>query len=561
MLGIAGKTGRTGDRLMGRVRQRSRAFRRDENGVLVIFGLVLFVLMAMMGGLAIDFMKFEQTRTTLQNTLDRSTLAAASLTQTLDPETVVRDYMDKAGLSEYLTGVEVNEGINFREVIAQATADTEPYFLHMIGIDELDAPGYSAAEQRITNIEIVLVLDVSGSMLNNNRLTNLRSAANEFVATVLNSDAENRISIALVPFNGQVNLGTTLRAKFTTTLNPNVANMNCVDLPAAAYDGFGVPRTLSLPMTANSDTFTGTAGASTSFFTPSSNTYSGPTNTGNATVNLNNRWCPPLAGNIVRLPSYNIPQLQGYINGLTAVGATSINAGMKWGMTLIDPAARPMFDEFMDENQVASYYTGRPYEFSDDDAMKIVVLMTDGEHFAEERVNDTYKTGVSPIWRSANDGNYSIFHASQPGTAKFWVPHLSVWQTTAWTNDATPAVPLNWTTVWTNLRMSYVAWQFYARPLGTSTATRNTIYQTWIQAFRSQTPIGTMNTQLQSACTQAKTSGVIVYGIAFEAPAGGATQIAGCASSPSHYFNATGLQINTAFRAIASNISQLRLTQ
>jgi homospermidine synthase len=71
----------------------------------------------------------------------------------------------------------------------------------------------------------------------------------------------------------------------------------------------------------------------------------------------------------------------------------------------------------------------------------------------------------------------------------------------------------------------------------------------------------TMNTQLQKACTQAKDKGVIVYGIAFEAPSGGQTQIKNCASSAAHYYNATGLQISSAFRSIANNISQLRLTQ
>jgi hypothetical protein len=54
---------------------------------------------------------------------------------------------------------------------------------------------------------------------------------------------------------------------------------------------------------------------------------------------------------------------------------------------------------------------------------------------------------------------------------------------------------------------------------------------------------------------------VIVYGIAFEAPANGQTQIAACASGAANYFDANGIQISTAFAAIANNISQLRLTQ
>ena len=59
----------------------------------------------------------------------------------------------------------------------------------------------------------------------------------------------------------------------------------------------------------------------------------------------------------------------------------------------------------------------------------------------------------------------------------------------------------------------------------------------------------------------AKDQDVIIYGIAFEAPAGGQAQISQCASSPAHYFNAAGLEISTAFNTIANNITQLKLTQ
>ena len=38
--------------------------------------------------------------------------------------------------------------------------------------------------------------------------------------------------------------------------------------------------------------------------------------------------------------------------------------------------------------------------------MKIVVLMTDGEHFAEERVGESYKSGNAPIYRATSANNY-----------------------------------------------------------------------------------------------------------------------------------------------------------
>jgi hypothetical protein len=379
---------------------------------------------------------------------------------------------------------------------------------------------------------------------------------------VLNSDAENRISISLVPFNGQVNLGPTLAAKYNLTDNPGVTGVTCVDLPSSVYSSFGMSRTAAMPMTQHADTYSATSGAGgNSETSPSSTSVVSPTSSSSALPNAGNRWCPPSSVNIVRLPSYSITELQGYINGLTAIGATSINAGMKWGMALLDPEARPMFQELINAGAVPNYYAGRPYDFTDDDSMKIVVLMTDGEHFKEERVNDGYRSGLSNLYKSTGDGNYSAYHPGYTGSSnKYWVPHRNEWRAEPW-NSGSGVVQQTWPQVWSNLRLSYVAWHLYGRGLGTNNTTRQQSYRDTIAAFRSQTATTTMDSQLQSACTLAKNNGVIVYGIAFEAPTNGAAQIAACASSSAHYFNASGLQISTAFRAIASNISQLRLTQ
>ncbi len=113
----------------------------------------------------------------------------------------------------------------------------------------------------------------------------------------------------------------------------------------------------------------------------------------------------------------------------------------------------------------------------------------------------------------------------------------------------------------TNQRVSWVAWQLYARALGWDTNSRNTQYTAAKNLLRTQTATTIMDTQFQSICTQAKAQDVVVYGIAFEAPSDGQTQIEGCASSSSHYFDAQGLEIATAFRTIASNLTMLKLTQ
>lgn len=539
-------------RQLALLRILSRRYAAQQDGNLTVLAFSLFILMVMMGGLAVDLMRFEQTRTNLQNTLDRATLASASLNQKLNPETVVRNHFQTAGLTEFLKNVTVTEGMNFRTVDADAEAESDPLFMHMMGQDSLMAKGHSSAEQRINNVEIVLVLDVSGSMLTNNRLVNLKSAANEFIDTVLAPDSERKISIALVPFNGQVNMGADLRAKYTgLTHDPLVTDVQCAELPSSVYSSTALPTTTVMSMTSHADTYS----------TTNQNGWMASTNTSwsigyNNPANMLNVWCPPKPGNIVRLPQQNIATLQGYINGLSAVGATSINSGMKWGVSLIDPGARTMFSQFIAANKMPATTVGRPFSYTDTDTMKIVVLMTDGEHFAEERVNAAFKTGLSNIYKSPSDNNYSVFHAGRAGS-KYWVPHLGAWRATAWknsTNTGAAAVQQTWPQVWASMRLSYVAYQYYAR------AGMNS-YDAQMNIFRSQTPTTTMNTQLQQICGLAKEKGVIVYGIAFEAPPVGQTQIANCSTSPGHYFNAAGLQIKTAFRAIASNISQLRLTQ
>lgn len=530
---------------------RATMFRRNEEGALIIFGLLLFVLLATMGGFAIDLMRYEERRTKLQNALDRCTLMATSLTNQLDPETVVLDCMAKSGLEGEVQDVQVTQGLNFRNVTARGSVPTRPIFMHMMGIDDFDALAAAGAEQRVNNVEIALVLDVSGSM-SGNRITNLRAAASEFVQTLLANDTESRFSVVIVPYNAQVNLGPALRGKYNATNLHGVANVNCLEIPGSFYSNIGISRTLPMAMAAFADVTSGTYGGTS--YTPRTDTYA-------ATMNPDVPFCRNTAANIVRLPSNDIAQLQSQINALQAAGNTSISLGMKWGVSLIEPGARPMFNELVNEGVIPAKFLGRPFDWGDGEAMKVIVLMTDGEHVTHSKTNDGVKTGVSPIWRSTGDGNYSILHTSRPMPDQYWVPHRSAWQATPW-NSGGGVTRLNWENMWAAQRQSWIAWQLYARALGTSDSTRMTAYTNAVSMMQSDyASVSLMNTQLQQSCTQAKLNGVIVYGIAFEAPANGQTQISQCASSPAHYFDAQGLEIQTAFRTIASNISQLKLTQ
>lgn len=59
-------------------------------------------------------------------------------------------------------------------------------------------------------VELALVLDTTGSMAASNKLTTLKTAANNLVDNLM-SDTGNQVSIAVVPFAQYVNVGTTYR--------------------------------------------------------------------------------------------------------------------------------------------------------------------------------------------------------------------------------------------------------------------------------------------------------------------------------------------------------------
>lgn len=582
--------------------KRIAPFLRDESGVMAPMMLIFFFLMVLIGGIAVDVMRFEGRRIALQQTMDRASLAAASLENSLSKteagaKAVVRSYFEAAGIGDELDDddIEVISALNSRTVKVNAKVRSINYFMSILDVPYLQANNVSQAEQRVSNVEIALVLDVSGSMYNQpGRISNLKTAAKEFVDTVLEDDTENKFSIALVPYNGQVNLGPELFSKFTASHKHSYTNSYCLDLPTSVYSSTTLSRTTAFPQAPFADIFsntnqsTGYVALNDSYATPLYDT----------TRKLySNVFCNPVAGNFVRLHTNNRTTLKSQIDGLVAIGATSIDLGMKWGTFLLDPSSRSITSEMVGAG-VPDYFANRPadYEAINDDekTLKVVVLMTDGENFEGENFNNSYRTGPATgtaptgnftIYKGNSDNYYSIFHASKVSSGKpFYVPHKGEWHVRPW-NGTTPGsketysstanytgvtIP-NWQDIWKATRVQWVAWQFFARPLGTSSSTRTTIFNNQMNAIRSNTDTDTMDARLKSMCALAGTKKILIYGIAFEATDKGTAAIRNCviASKPgmtadqlaTFFFDVQGKDISTAFDLIASNLSQLRLIQ
>ena len=149
------------------ISSRIRAFRREEDGSMIVFSLFIFAMMMLVGGMAVDIMRFETYRARLQSTLDRAVLAAADLDVCLDSaqnaEDVVRDYVIKNGFQHQLDTVTVVEGFNSCSVSAVASIEVKTIFMQMIGVDQLSTPAASKAIEALNEIEISSIRDFGGA--------------------------------------------------------------------------------------------------------------------------------------------------------------------------------------------------------------------------------------------------------------------------------------------------------------------------------------------------------------------------------------------------------------
>lgn len=566
---------------------QARGFPRSEDGAFIIFGLMLFVMMCLVGGLAIDVMRYETNRVHVQNTLDRAILAAAALDQPLDAEDVVLDYFAKSGLGHLISedDIKVQESRSARRVDVAVRGQMPTTFMRLMEINALPLSTGGAAEEAISLTEISMVLDVSGSMgysstSGNTKLYELKRAAKRFVNVMLcNPDdadeiedctvEEGDVSISVVPYAEQVLLPASLLDQFNHTNEHSEST--CITFYADDFSQVGVetytdetfatygrplPRHITDPIQL------------TGYFDPSSgrNYSANPASKSpcyNEYDNRNNdRWRE------IYPFGHNAGLLRGEIDSLKASGNTSIDLGMKWGAALLDPLAQPAVSQLIQDNEIDDAFEGRPLNYTQRGVEKVIVLMTDGENTSQDFLYEGYHSGPSGVWEAHGSLELSIYNPSSGlywwvgggewldhpyGTGQteecaqvrvsdgyWWWQYHYEWQCTE-VAEGTGAAQLDFTTLWTKKPTAwYNQWSF----LNQASSSFNT---------------SAKNAYLDDICSAAKAAGIVVFTIGFEVSSSQHSIMRNCATLPAYYFNVNGLDIADAFAAIAREISKLRL--
>ncbi len=554
-----------------------RKFTRSEDGSLIIFSLFLFVAMMVIVGLSVDLMRFETTRTKLQNTVDRAALAGASLSQTLDPSDVVSDYFAKSGMSEFLSDVTVTEGLSYRRVDVETDVNVPTHFFNIVGVEALGAPADGIAEEAIGNVEISLVLDVSGSMNSHSRLANLKVAAKDFVDAVYDASQPDYVSFAIIPYATQVNAGETLLSHYNRA--DSHERSHCINFASTDFDTPAISTTQELEQTLHFDPWT------------DENDYFDLGEVPPYPV------CPGEAHREIMPWSTDRAALKDYIDDLTATGNTSTDIGMKWGAALVDPSTRSVLTSMIASGDVGMELLGRPYDYNSGNSMKVIVVMTDGAHTSQYYMGD-HREGLSFVWRWVDDNtgdvHYSIWWDGDDSTPitnptgqhtycdqwdhgtcldwdtgpnpEFWfhaVSYDGITNTYGWRKNPydgnqgggnNGATQMTWPEVWAEIPPEYFSDEVLYEMESLTFNERNT-YE-WAIDSKGKS---TKDSRFDSICEAVKDEDVIVFSIGLEVSSSNASRLASCATTPSHYYDVDNLDIGAAFQSIASQINQLRL--
>lgn len=270
-----------GRRSIGRrVARLARRFERDERGAVAVVLAITLSVVLFMAAIAVDDTRFTSEWMKDQNSLDAALLAASDTLGLPEEEAKARARAE----AYYLANRPSGQAADLTDLVLDAEAGSvqgstsfnwRSTLLHAFGI-EYAKLGSNARVVRGGTAEVALVLDNSGSMAGT-YIEDLRTAATNLVNVVFaGAEANDQMSVAVVPFAGSVNVGPGMkesgwidtegaapldaenavdeRTRFQLFDDLGEPWRGCVEVRAAPYDttdtppDAGTPATLFTPM-------------------------------------------------------------------------------------------------------------------------------------------------------------------------------------------------------------------------------------------------------------------------------------------------------------------------
>jgi len=334
------------------IMRRFNRFKSDERGTIaVMFGFVLIVL-ALFSGIAVDVSRAYGVSSFVSAAIDSTALATAHELQKRDMTDAEVQQFAQIRYNALLAN-RANSGVTFETLnivvdrnaeTVQVSADSvvPTHFAGLAGTDTLNVSESTTVSYNVRVVELALVLDVTGSM-SGTKIEDLRTAATDLVEQLIPVNPRNKSNrVALAPYATTVNAGSLasqLTAMGNDSLDGCVAGRDGADATTDAAPGPGASLVANDPGAplADKDPYQGDA------------TYG----------------CP--SASVLPL-SKDRSDLVSRINDFAAGGWTAGHLGATWGWYLVSENWRPVFAS-----------SAKPALSSDEDTIKAVLLMTDGD--------------------------------------------------------------------------------------------------------------------------------------------------------------------------------------
>lgn len=336
-----------------RLKSTTARFRRDESGQ---FGIIFAIggsMLVLCVGLSVDFARMLNAKSHLASALDAAvTSTARDITRgkvdVKDAKKIVRAFLDANLDGQPLSADEValtKFDINplTSEISASASANVDIMFPIMGNpkVQQVNVSMGALYSERI--VEVSMVLDVTGSMSDRNKIGDLKVAAKSAVKSFLENGSDNT-RVAITPYSWGVNAG---------GLKSNVRDLNG-NVPA---DGCSTERRGPQMFSDASPTADKVTRANDFRFYDVGNGKTGTITNGNWT-------CPAVP---VQPLTKDAKTLNSMIDKLEAKGATAGQIGIQWGWYMLSPnwkSALPTKSE--------------PAAYAVANTEKYMIVMTDG---------------------------------------------------------------------------------------------------------------------------------------------------------------------------------------
>ncbi len=190
-------------------------FLKDRRGS--IAPMLAFTAIPMMGavGMAVDYTQANATRTAFQAALDSTALMLSknAANQTSDAlQTSATNYFNAVFTRTNASNVAINASYSSTggsKVTLNGSATVTTNFLGILGFNQININASSTATWGSTRLRVALVLDNTGSMSSDSKMTALKTASHNLLTQLQNAaTTADDVYVSIVPFNKDVNVDT-----------------------------------------------------------------------------------------------------------------------------------------------------------------------------------------------------------------------------------------------------------------------------------------------------------------------------------------------------------------